>query len=178
MSTKHRGFTLVELMVTLAMAIILLAVGMPLFSSVVGSNRAAAQVNDLVSALKLARSEAVKRATAVTVCSSDDGGCGDAGGWTNGWIVYVDANDDGAVDPDEVLRTWEALTAASTVDVSVASVEFGPIGDSPTADAAADGFVNFELDNSEATGSAGGGAKRCVTVTRTGQVRSGRGACP
>jgi type IV fimbrial biogenesis protein FimT len=172
MRSRNQGFTLVELMVTLAVAIILLAVGMPLFSGIVGSNRATTQANELVSALKLARSEAVKRGAEVIVCSSDAGACGGAGDWRNGWFVHSDANEDGSLDPEEVLRTWEALSASSTLDVTGgASVAFQSTGD-------ASGAFTFELDNADATGSDKDAAKRCITVTLSGQVRAVRGACP
>ena len=103
MSTRQQGLTLIELMVTLAAAIILIAVGMPLFSGVAANNRATAQTNALVSAIKLARSEAVKRGANVSIAavSSD---------WVNGWTVFVDANTNGAVDAGEGLRSWEAIT--------------------------------------------------------------------
>ena len=175
MSTRQQGFTLVELMVTLAVAIILLAVGMPLFSGIVGSNRATTQANELVSALKLARSEAVKRGAEVIVCSAKDGEyeeCGVAEDWTDGWFVYWDANEDGSLDPEEVLRTWEALSASSTLNVTGGdSVAFQSTGD-------ASGAFTFELDNADATGSDKDAAKRCITVTLSGQVRAARGECP
>ena len=170
MSTRQQGFTLVELMVTLAVAIILLAVGMPLFSGIVGSNRATTQANELVSALKLARSEAVKRGAEVIVCPAGDEACGE--NWTNGWFVHSDADEDGSLDPEEVLRTWEALSASSTLDVTGGdSVAFQSTGD-------ASGAFTFELDNADATGFDKDAAKRCITVTLSGQVRAARGACP
>ena len=70
MKTKH-GFTLIELMVTLAVAIVILAVGIPVFSTMIANNRAAADSNALVTALQFARSEAVKRSAQVRVCAGD-----------------------------------------------------------------------------------------------------------
>jgi len=175
MRSRQQGLTLVELMVTLAVAIILIAVGMPLFSGLVGSNRATTQANSLVSALKLARSEAVKRADCVIVCSNADDpddpadpkGCGTKDDWANGWLVHTDVNCAGSFTyPDDVLREWQ-LAASSSVDVTpddAAEVRFDAAGEASSA-------LSFELDNSEAPGSA---ALRCVEVTRTGQVRSKR----
>ena len=60
-SAKSSGFTLVELMITLAIAGILVAVGIPSFNSTISSNRLTSYANELVTALNLARSEAVKR---------------------------------------------------------------------------------------------------------------------
>ncbi len=168
MRSKQQGLTLVELMVTLAVAIILIAVGMPLFTGLAGSNRATTQANSLVSALKLARSEAVKRADSVTVCSNDGGACGGAGDWANGWLVHTDLNASGGFDADDVLRTWDPLSASSSVTVTGgAEVTFFATGE-------ANNTFSFELDDSEASGSAADAAKRCVEVTRVGQVRSKR----
>ncbi|MGB5743048.1 MAG: GspH/FimT family pseudopilin, partial [Sedimenticolaceae bacterium] len=119
MSSKQQGLTLVELMVTLAVAIILIAVGMPLFTGLAGSNRATTQANSLVSALKLARSEAVKRADSVTVCADNGAGaCGDETDWVNGWLVHTDVNDSGGFDAGDVLRTWDPLAASSSITVA------------------------------------------------------------
>ncbi len=172
MNTRQTGLTLIELMVTLAVAIVLLAVGMPLFTGLAGSNRATTQANELVAALKLARSEAVNRADLVTVCSSSGGACGGAGDWSGGWLVHSDINNNGSFDAGDVLRSWGALAPTSTVAVTGgASVAFLATGE-------ANGAYTFELDNSDATGSGSNAAKRCVTVTTSGQVRSARGACP
>ena len=172
MSTKQQGLTLIELMVTLAVAIVLLAVGMPLFTGVAANNRAAAEANALTAALKLARSEAVKRRVTVVVCSDDAGACGDAADWKDGWMVFADNDADGAVDSDEVLRTWEALSNESSVTVAGGpTVAFQAAGD-VTAQ------VTFELFNSAVTATDVNDKKRCTTVAASGQIRSTRGACP
>src|SRR3569832_2509448 len=68
-----RGFTLIELLVTLAIAVILLTVAVPNYQMFVANSRMASQANEVVGALSLARSEAVKRGTQVSVCASSDG---------------------------------------------------------------------------------------------------------
>lgn len=101
-----RGFTLVELMVVLAVLGIVLGIAIPNFQRVVVSNRMAAQANDLITALSLARSEAVKRAAQVTVCaSSDRATC--TGGWAQGWIVRDAAGN--------ALRVFGPLSGNSTL---------------------------------------------------------------
>jgi type IV fimbrial biogenesis protein FimT len=155
MGKKQQGLTLIELMVTLAVAIILVTVGMPLFSGIVANNRATAQTNDLVSALKLARSEAVKRSATVSARRA-------GANWTDGWLVFVDDNGDGVDDTGEViLRNWEAPTGGSIGSGGADAVIFVATGEKDGAQ------VDFELDLADATGS----SKRCVTVTVTGQVR-------
>ncbi|MBN8772197.1 MAG: GspH/FimT family pseudopilin, partial [Thiobacillus sp.] len=77
---KKRGFTLIELVVTLAVAGILLGIAIPNFQLFVMNNRMASQANDLITALNMARSEAVKRAANVMVCSGTV--CPGAVSWT------------------------------------------------------------------------------------------------
>ena len=106
------GFTLVELMVFLAVAITVVAIGVPALVSLHSINQMAGYSNDLVGGIRLARSEAIKRAGTVTICakhstnttcSSDD--------WFNGWIVFVDDDGDGVHDGGEdVLRVWTIPT--------------------------------------------------------------------
>jgi type IV fimbrial biogenesis protein FimT len=105
---KHFGFTLIEVMVTLAVGIIILAIGVPSFLNMMSSNQAAGYSNDLVGALRLARSEAVKRSSTVTICAGNDdlSGCS-AGTWNNGWIVFNDVNGDAVQDAGEAtIRVW------------------------------------------------------------------------
>ena len=101
---RHSGFTLLELMVTVAVAALLLAIGVPTFQSMVRNNRIAAHTNDFMSSLNLARSEANKRGRRVVLCKSDKtdniAACTAAnnccttstGNWEQGWIVFVDAD--------------------------------------------------------------------------------------
>jgi type IV fimbrial biogenesis protein FimT len=81
------GFSLVELMVTLAVVAILAAVATPSLVSVVNNNRLAAQSNEMVASLQIARSEAVRMNAQVSLCRSTNGtSCAAAGPWTR-WIV-------------------------------------------------------------------------------------------
>jgi type IV fimbrial biogenesis protein FimT len=85
---RARGFTLIELMVALAVAALLFAIGVPMLRDVTLGSRLSAAANDLLASVQLARSEAIKRNLAVTLCASDDGAtCAAAGGWELGWIV-------------------------------------------------------------------------------------------
>ncbi len=68
---RNRGMTAVELLFTMAIAALVMALAVPNFRDFVQNNRAAEEANALVGALALARSEAVTRGVPVTVCSSD-----------------------------------------------------------------------------------------------------------
>jgi type IV fimbrial biogenesis protein FimT len=91
------GFTLIELMVTIAIAGILLGVAIPSFTDTIASNRLTTTTNELVTALNLARSEAIKRGVRVTLCKSANGSsCTNSGNWLQGWIIFTDQNDNAA----------------------------------------------------------------------------------
>lgn len=88
-----RGFTLMELLVTLTVAGILLAIALPSFSSFVRDSRLTTETDTLLYDMNLARSEAVKLDTTVEVCASTDHAtCSGVGGnWATGWIVLCPA---------------------------------------------------------------------------------------
>ena len=111
--TRNSGFTLLELMVTLAVAAILATIAIPSFWNLIQSNRATTEANELVSALHLARSEAIKRGTRVSLCpSSNQTTCTGGTNWSQGWIVFLDtaANDGSAAVVGEVIRAWNRLS--------------------------------------------------------------------
>lgn len=85
-----RGFTLIELMVTLTVLAIVLSLAAPSFASLMASNRMSTQTNEFIVALNLARSEAVRRGQAVTLLSNDDDN------YSKGWKVFPDKNGNGA----------------------------------------------------------------------------------
>ena len=88
---KHSGFTLIELTITLAIVGILLMVGVPSLKTFMQGNQLIASTNELISALHIARSEAIKLNSRVSICESSDGtSCSSTGSWRNGWIVFVD----------------------------------------------------------------------------------------
>jgi type IV fimbrial biogenesis protein FimT len=114
---RQIGFTLVELMVTVAIAAIVLTLGVPAFQETINSSRLTSTANEFVTALNLARSEAVKRSVRVTVCKSADGAtCAAGGGYEQGWIVFVDPNNNATVDAGEqVIRAYGPLSGGLTL---------------------------------------------------------------
>src|SRR6266702_5994433 len=81
------GFTLVELMVTLAVLSILLCIAIPSFRDAGLPSQLRALANNVVAATRIARSEAIKRNATVTLCVSSDGHACGTGNWQQGWIV-------------------------------------------------------------------------------------------
>jgi len=118
--TTIRGFTLVEVLITIAIASILLTIAIPSFRYVTNSNRIAGEVNGLLGDLQFARAEAIKEGRTVTVCTSADGAtCAGVTTWQSGWIVFSDPTDVGVVDPGEtILRQQAAFSSTDTFNAS------------------------------------------------------------
>lgn len=94
-----KGFSLIELMVTLAIAAIVMTLAVPSFASFIQNNRQTTNINDLIAALNFTRAEALTQRRIITLCKSADGttcptGAG-SGDWSQGWIVFADLNDNG-----------------------------------------------------------------------------------
>ncbi len=115
------GFTLVELMVTLAVASILVGIATPSFQTMISNSRLTGATNELIGALSFARSEAVKRGIQVTILRKDS----NSAVWESGWDIFVDADGDNTFIPDVatqclpnqdcLLRSHEALPAGYTL---------------------------------------------------------------
>ncbi|MGC4397348.1 GspH/FimT family pseudopilin [Hydrogenophaga sp. T2] len=122
----QRGFTLIELMVGITILAILLAIAVPSFRGSMASSRVTSSTNEIVSALALARSEAIRRGTRISVCKSTNGtGCAAAGGWEQGWIVFVDTNrpgGDAAVNAGDVVLTRTGPQAGELSILGTAAV--------------------------------------------------------
>jgi prepilin-type N-terminal cleavage/methylation domain-containing protein len=120
-----RGFTLIELIVVMAVAAILLGIAMPSFRSFVQNSRLATQANSLVYSLNLARSEAIKLDTQVEVCASSDGLTCNVGGtppgFAAGWIVCY-----------PVVANACAAVGATPLTVLQVSPALGPTGNPNT----------------------------------------------
>ena len=135
MKNAH-GFTLVELLITVLVAALLMALAIPAFHGFVENNRVIASTNELSSALAVARNAAIHRRDTVTLCSSADlATCAASASWGTGWIAFTDRNGNATIDgTDVLLRVWEAIpaghtiTATDTGGVGVTQVRFDRLG--------------------------------------------------
>ncbi|MBM4208132.1 MAG: prepilin-type N-terminal cleavage/methylation domain-containing protein [Gammaproteobacteria bacterium] len=107
-----QGMTLPELMATICIAGILMAIAIPSFMDVITSNRTIAITNRLTAALAFARSEAIKRGIPVAIRHKGE----TASVWEEGWDIFTDENGDGVMNTaDELLKTYEALPPGHTL---------------------------------------------------------------
>lgn len=99
------GFTLVELAITVVVLAVLIGISIPLFTGLINGSRLTGNANELVAALQIARTEAIRRNVRTTICQSADGlTCTNVSPW-RGWIIFADDDGDGAVDAGEIVRT-------------------------------------------------------------------------
>lgn len=123
---KESGITLLELLITLAVASLLLSAGVPGFRNVILDNRLASEANEFVTAVNLARSAAVRYQRNATVCASTNFDaavptCAAGTDWSNGWIVWVDKDRDSATDANEIVIVNGPLSGSTTFTSTAAS---------------------------------------------------------
>jgi type IV fimbrial biogenesis protein FimT len=160
-TARHNGFSLLELMVTITVAAILLAIAVPSFRDVIHRNQVTAGSNDVLASLAYARSEAIDRGQMVSMCPSSDGTACTAAGqdFAQGWMVYTYPA--GAASANKVYDAATSLLLRATparAGVSIRSkgteiVTFGQQGQLDSATAAPSlTFVTCYTDSTTTTG--------------------------
>jgi len=138
MSTRQNisGFTLLELMIAVAIGALIMTMAVPSFRNSIDNSRMVSATNEMVMSLTLAKSEAIKRVTYVSVCKSSDGASctGNTTSWDEGWIVFANASSAnlGSFDVgDELIRAFPGLSgnlSISTLGNVEGFVSFRPSG--------------------------------------------------
>ncbi len=113
------GFTLLELMVTLAVAAILIGIAVPSLSDATLAGKLSASANELVAGVAMGRSEAIKRNSVTSLCVSSNGSSCGSGGWDQGWIVIAGST---------VIQKHPAAPTGFKVTSSVTKIDFQPTG--------------------------------------------------
>ncbi|MBL8499359.1 MAG: GspH/FimT family pseudopilin [Nitrosomonas sp.] len=162
----QHGFTLTELLVTLSVASILLTVAVPSYRMFVQDNLLSMQSNNFYSTLALAKSEAIRRSSRVTVCPSTNGtGCTGGVVWSNGWLVFSDINGNGVVEAgEEILQVGAAFTGGNTFT-----------GAKPRVIFTANGFSMESNDTFTLCDSRGASYSKAIILNMQGRFRTETG---
>ncbi|RYX92358.1 MAG: prepilin-type N-terminal cleavage/methylation domain-containing protein [Comamonadaceae bacterium] len=167
------GFTLIELMVTLALLSALMLVAVPSFIGFRKNSELTSTANNFVAALSAARGEAMKRSVPAIVipASGTD--------WSTGWIAFVDTDFDGAYSSsidtlimrnDEALPSYLTMTAKTGANANATSVKYNGSGYNVAGAGFAD--LTFEIKNTQSTGTDALAQTRRVKVNVTGRART------
>ena len=113
---NYSGFTLLELLITVAVIAIAMAIAVPSMREFTQNDRLTTNINTFIGHLALARSEAVKRSQHVAGCVSNDAASCTGGNWEDGWIIYIDADATNSFSAgEEILRAQQALDGGNTL---------------------------------------------------------------
>lgn len=176
-TTQHRqqhGFTLLELMTAVTVLAVLAAIATPSFKQFSANSRISATANSIVTALAIARSEALRQSTLVTICPASDAtdtACGTSADWKNGWIVFRDGSGTpGQLDgTDILLKAWPAPSNGINVTTATDYLQFDARGLNARRQAA-----TLTAASADCTGN----NKSQILVTAIGSVQSSKIACP
>lgn len=195
------GFTVVEMMVVVAIVAVVVAFGIPSYKSVTVQNRMAGEINDISTDVELARSAAIKQGLPVTICPSANASstpngttpsCSGTANWNTGWIVFIDTTGNQTFNTgsgDTLLRAHAGFQGTDTLAGSSGSAATGPFS----------GTISYLTFNRMGGTSIGGGTnfaaltlhdsgntlawRRCLVVSYAGlssidTQTSNAGVCP
>lgn len=183
-TARLAGFTLIELMVTLAVAGIVVGLGVPSFLRMLARHAIGAQAQELQDAVRLGRNEAMKRSGPVILCrtdAADTSHCAATGGNWQSWLLFTDADRNGAFSAgDALVRQHLEASSRMRVTASAASVRFEATGIARPDNGAAVVFVFAPAGSSSDAGGGDLASQRQVCVDPRGEVVviAGGAACP
>lgn len=172
----RRGFTLVEMVVTVAIVAILLGIAIPSYNETILNMKLTSYANNLVASILLGRSEAIKRNAVVSLCVSSSGTACTGGGWEQGWILMCRTTDSKICDPAGagtiVIQTQPPLSTGWKLSEAAAltTIAFQPTGTGATS-----------ADLTVCRSSPLGAMERHVMISTTGRPSTSKttaGVCP
>jgi type IV fimbrial biogenesis protein FimT len=188
MHQSHQpGFTIIELMVTLAIIAVLLTIVAPSLRDLRMNAAMTGAANDLITDLALARSESVKRGMRTAICTSTSGAACTNSLWGQGWIIYLDSDADGDLAATtDIVKVAPAVSSGITISsvghsTNTASARYIPFRPSGATNPAGPD-ISFTLCDSRTVTAVGANAAaqkaRTVSVLRTGRANVSRISCP
>ena len=165
------GFTLVEFMTILAIAAIFTTLAVPGYRNMIQNNKATSAANKLSASIQLARMEAVRRGVSVAVCPTANNNftaCGSSSQWSDGWIVYVDSDEDNTIDAlSERIKVSEGFSSDANVTSVSDAISYDGSGFLNS------GGVSFSISTPGCTGN----NARTLNVSASGRVSVVQAAC-
>ena len=165
------GFTLVEFMTILAIAAIFTTLAVPGYRNMIQNNKATSAANKLSASIQLARMKAVRRGVSVAVCPTANNNftaCGSSSQWSDGWIVYVDSDEDNTIDAlSERIKVSEGFSSDANVTSVSDAISYDGSGFLNS------GGVSFSISTPGCTGN----NARTLNVSASGRVSVVQAAC-
>ena len=161
----HRqiGFTLIELMIVIAIVAVIASYGIPRFTSMMQNGRLSTQVNELQGLVQLARSEAVTNRVITRACGSTDQINCDTDNWELGAIVFRDQDGNGSASAAELVRVMPSTSNGNTVRGAIGAISF-------LKDGTLTGGAMLRICDDR-----GANSSRQVRINTSGQSRISRG---
>ena len=184
MVRKEKAFSIVELLVTIAVFGVVLALAIPSFNQSVLNNRSVSVAEDFADAIRYARAEAMKTSSPITLCPLDaknvddetDDVCGDD--WRNGWLVVKDtaaavADDPVVANDNAILRRWPKndINFAYSFTPARTYIRFAALGVLSRDKGTNNAVVQIHLDKCKDD------SARTITVSLSGMMRVERSSC-
>ncbi len=170
-SYQH-GFTIIEFMIVLTIAAIFVSVAVPSYYYLIQNNKVVSVTNKLAASFSSARMEAIKRGTRVSVCSAGNTSytsCGNSSQWSQGWIVFTDADNNNAIDSsNDLVKIAEAPPTGSTITSNLSIVSYDGTGFTTT---------NALTMSLRTTGCRGNNA-RTLSIATSGRLSIATATCP
>lgn len=158
-----KGYSLIELLVGLALLSLLASLGLPAYTHLLRELRSDAEAQLLLGLLQLARAEAMQRNRSVLLCKASGSACSSSGGWEQGLLIFVDGNGNGSYDAaDTLLHVEQPLSRRSQISGNgalVNRISINALGRCSVA-----GTLTLTPQ--------GGGARRAIVLSTTRSPRS------